>query len=123
MAQPPGRLSAGRLLPGGLCMAAKTLSSNTLLLAQGRLPLLCWVSALRCFFGGRCGQPAWVSAEPTLVPHGSSIVPGEEASPLTFAPIGLVSRVKTWSLEETQDPGSLGPRGIGLCHPSCNSWL
>ena len=117
MAQPPGRLSAGCLLPGGLCVAAKTLSSNTLLLAQGRLPLLCWVSALRCFCGGRCGQPARVIAEPALVPHGSSIVPGEEASPPTFAAVGLVSRVKTWSFEETQDPGSLGPRASGFAIP------
>lgn len=114
MAQPPGRLSAGRLLPDGPCVAAKTLSSHRLLLARGRQPLLSWVSALRRFHGGHRGRPARVSTEPTLVLRGSSIAPGEKASPPTFAPVGLVSRLKSWSFEETQDPGAQGPGGPGF---------
>lgn len=117
MAQPPGRLSAGRLLPGGPCVAAKTLSSHGLLLARGRQPLLSWVSALRCFCGGQHGRPAWVSTEPTLVPGGSSLAPGEKASPPTFAPVGLVLCMKRWSLEETQEPGAQGPGGPGFATP------
>ncbi|CAI9178368.1 unnamed protein product, partial [Rangifer tarandus platyrhynchus] len=117
MVQPPGRLSAGRLLPGGPCVAAKTLSSHGLLLARGRQPLLSWVSALRCFRGGQHGRPAWISTEPTLVPGGSSIAPGEKASPPTFAPVGPVSCMKSWSFEETQDPGAQGPGGPGFATP------
>ena len=116
MAQPPGRLSAGRLLPGGPCVAAKTLLSHGLLLARGRQPLLSWVSALRRFCG-HYGRPAQVSTEPTLVPGGSSIAPGEKASPPTFAPVGLVSCMKSWSFEETQDPGPQGPMGPGFATP------
>ena len=117
MAQPPGRLSAGRLLPGGPCVAAKTLSSHGILLAWGRQPLLSWVSALRRFRGGHRGRPARVSTEPTLVPGGSSIAPGEKASPPTFAPVGLVSCMKSWSFEETQDPGAQGPGGPRFATP------